>query len=53
MTITCGLIYALSKLDGKLQKGDVKAIREILDKEPYGDLTVCGLFLRDYRRSGG
>ena len=41
------IIYALSKLDGKLHKEEVKAVREILADEPYGDLAVCGFFLRD------
>ena len=41
------VIYALSKLDGQLQKEEVKAVREILADEPHGDLAVCGFFLRD------
>ena len=41
------VIYALSKLDGELQKEEVKAVCEILVDEPYGDLAVCGFFLRD------
>ncbi len=41
------VIYALSKLDGELQKEEVKAVREILTEETYGDLAVCGFFLRD------
>lgn len=41
------IIYALSKLDGELQKEEVKAVREILADEPNGDLAVCGFFLRD------
>ena len=41
------VIYALSKLDGELQKEEVKAVREVLVNEPYGDLAVCGFFLRD------
>ena len=41
------VIYALSKLDGELQKEEVKAVREILAEEPHGDLAVCGFFLRD------
>ena len=41
------VIYALSKLDGELQKEEVKAVRELLADELYGDLAVCGFFLRD------
>lgn len=41
------VIYAVSKLDGELQKEEVKAVREILADEPHGDLAVCGFFLRD------
>ena len=41
------VIYALSKLDGELQKEEVKAVREVLANELYGDLAVCGFFLRD------
>ncbi|GHB86888.1 TerB family tellurite resistance protein [Persicitalea jodogahamensis] len=41
------VIYALSKIDGELQKEEVKAVREILLDEPHGDLAVCGFFLRD------
>lgn len=41
------VIYALSKLDGELQKEEVKAVQEILADEPHGDLAVCGFFLRD------
>ncbi|WP_373516055.1 TerB family tellurite resistance protein [Persicitalea sp.] len=41
------VIYALSKLDGELQKEEVKAVREILLDEPHGELAVCGFFLRD------
>jgi uncharacterized tellurite resistance protein B-like protein len=41
------VIYALSKIDGKLQKEEIKAVREILLDEPHGDLAVCSFFLRD------
>ena len=41
------VIYALSKLDGELQKEEVKAVREVLVNEPYGDLAVCCFFLRE------
>jgi len=41
------VIYALSKVDGQLQKEEVRAVREILPDEPHGDLAVCGFFLRD------
>ncbi len=41
------VIYALSKIDGELQKEEVNAVREILLDEPHGDMVVCGFFLRD------
>ncbi len=41
------VIYALSVLDGELQKEEMKTVREILPNEPYGDLAVCCFFLRD------
>lgn len=41
------VIYALSKIDGELQKEEVNVVREILLDEPHGDMAVCGFFLRD------
>lgn len=41
------VIYALSKLDGELQNKKVKAVREVLANETYGDLAICCFFLRE------
>ncbi|WP_018618901.1 hypothetical protein [Spirosoma luteum] len=41
------IVYALSKLDGQLQKEEAIVARELLGDCPYGDLSICALFLRD------
>ncbi|GHB67321.1 TerB family tellurite resistance protein [Persicitalea jodogahamensis] len=41
------VIYALSMVDGELQKEEVEVVREILTEETHGDLAVCGFFLRN------
>ena len=41
------IVYALSKLDGQLQKEEAKMARELLTDCPHRDLSICALFLRD------
>ena len=41
------IVYALSKLDGQLQKEEARMARELLSDCPYSDLSICALFLRD------
>ena len=41
------IVYALSTLDGQLQKEEAKVARELLSDCPYSDLSICALFLRD------
>ncbi len=41
------IVYALSKLDGQLQKEEAKVARELLSDCPHSDLSICALFLRD------
>lgn len=41
------IVYALSKLDGHLQKEEIREVKELLAKEPYGKLALCAFFLRE------
>lgn len=41
------IVYALSKLDGHLHKEEAAVARQLLGDCPYGDLSICALFLRD------
>lgn len=40
------VLYALSTIDGKSQKEEIRAIYEILADGPEGELVLCGFFLR-------
>jgi uncharacterized tellurite resistance protein B-like protein len=41
------IIYSLCKLDGQLHKDESQVARHLLAQEPYSDLAICALFLRD------
>ncbi len=41
------IVYALSKLDGQLQKEEATVARELLSDCPHSGLSLCALFLRD------
>ena len=41
------LLYALAKIDGQVQIDEMQTVREILAKEPFGDLTLFGFMLRE------
>ncbi len=41
------LLYALAKIDGRVQIDEMQLVREILAKEPFGDLTLFGFMLRE------
>lgn len=47
------IVYALSKLDGRLQKEEQWTVRELLAKGPYGDLALCAFFLRENTSESG
>lgn len=41
------LIYALAKVDGKFQLDEMQTAKEILAKEPHGELALYALMLRE------
>ena len=41
------LVYALSKLDGRLQPEEIKTVNELLADEPNSDLALYAFFLRE------
>lgn len=41
------IVYALSKLDGRLQTEEMEAVNELLADEPNGNLTRYAFFLRE------
>lgn len=41
------IVYALCKLDGRFHQTEAKVARELLAQEPYSDVAICALFLRD------
>lgn len=40
------VIYSLTLVDGKLQKEEVRTLRDVLAEEPHGDVALCGFYLR-------
>lgn len=40
-------VYALTKLDGRLQLAEMQTVKELLAKEPHGDLALHSFFLRE------
>lgn len=46
------IVYALVKLDGRLQLAEMQMVKELLACEPHGDLALQAFFLReDYGES--
>lgn len=46
------IVYALTKLDGRLQLAEMQAVKELLAHEPHGDLALQAFFLKeDYGES--
>ncbi|QMW06184.1 TerB family tellurite resistance protein [Spirosoma foliorum] len=41
------IVYALSKLDGRLHKQEQWAVKALLAQGPYGDLALSAFFLRE------
>lgn len=41
------IVYALCKLDGQLRQEETRVACDLLAEEPYSDLAICALFLRD------
>ncbi len=41
------MIYAIAKVDGKLQLHEMQVAKEILASEPYGELALYALMLRE------
>lgn len=42
------LVYALARADGLLQPREISLIRELLRREPHGDVALCAFTARDY-----
>ncbi len=40
-------VYALTKLDGRLQLAEMQTVKELLASEPHGDLALYAFFLRE------
>lgn len=40
------VVYALTKLDGKLQLAEMQTVKDVLAHEPYGDLALYASTLR-------
>lgn len=46
------VVYALTKLDGRLQLAEMQTVKELLANEPHGDLALHAFFLKeDYGES--
>ena len=41
------VVYALTKLDGKLQLAEMQTVKDILAYEPHGDLALYAFFLKE------
>lgn len=41
------VVYALAKVDGRVQLAEMQIIKELLAKVPYGDLALYAFFLRE------
>lgn len=41
------IVYALSKLDGRLQEEEMKTVKKLLANEPNSDLALYAFFLRE------
>ena len=43
------LVYAIAKADGHLHPMESKAIRQLLEQEPFGDVARCSFTLREFQ----
>lgn len=41
------VVYALAKVDGRVQLAEMQTIKELLAKVPHGDLALYAFFLRE------
>lgn len=41
------VMYALCKIDGRLQLSEMQTIKELLAREPYGEVALHTFFLRE------
>lgn len=41
------MMYALAKTDGKLQLDEMQTVKELLAREPHGELALYALMLRE------
>lgn len=41
------IVYALSKLDGRLQQAEVRVVNDLLRQEPFGHIALSAFFLRE------
>ncbi len=44
------LAYAVAKADGQLHTAESRAIRELLDAEPFGDVARCAFTLKEFQK---
>ena len=42
------LVYALARADGLLQPREIALIRDLLRREPHGDVALCSFTVREY-----
>lgn len=42
------LAYAVAKADGQLHSAESRAIRELLEAEPFGDVARCAFTLKEF-----
>jgi len=41
------VVYALSKIDGRLQLSEMQTIKELLAHEPHGEIALHAFFMRE------
>lgn len=41
------VVYALTKVDGRLQQEEATTVRQLLRQEPHGDLALFAFYLRE------
>ncbi|CCH53601.1 hypothetical protein BN8_02709 [Fibrisoma limi BUZ 3] len=41
------VVYALTKVDGRLQREEMQTVKEVFVDEPHGDLALYSFFLRE------
>lgn len=41
------VVYALAKVDGRIQLAEMQTVKEIMANEPHGDLALHAFFLKE------